>query len=308
MRNRLILDCSAMLPGPFVGKLLAEKGARVLKIESPERPDPALALAGGVYYRDLNSMKERVELSFTDPAGREKFHDLIRQADGLIEGFRPLAKQKLGLDEATLHAINPRLSILSLVGYPEDSPKRDRAGHDLNFQAVTGCLSLFNEPSGIPLTDILAAYEGALSLACAVQEVDQSGKGRRIVVSMIETLTKAQSKWVAEFLETGITPVPGETWLTGRHPCYQIYRAKDGRRIAVGALEEKFWSRLCDVLELPALKPLAYATGPESTEAQRRIQESFSRRNWSEWAPLFETADCCVDPVLEYPEVFSNGL
>lgn len=307
-KPHLILDCSALLPGPYVGKLLAEKGARVIKIESPERPDPAREMAGGVYYRDLNSKKELLELSFLDPVGRAELHRLVRLADGLIEGFRPRAKLKLGLDEATLLAINPKLAILSLVGYPEASPQRDRAGHDLNFQAVTGCLSLFRDPPGLPLTEIFAAYEGALSLAAAISDAERSGRGRRVVVSMTETLKRIQSKWVAEFHDTGIKPIPGETLITGKYPCYQVYRSKDGRRIAVGALEGKFWDRVCEILGLSDLKNEGYATGDASRAAQFKIQEAFSARNWAEWAPLFAAADCCVDPVLEYPEVFPNGL
>ena len=302
--RRLILDCSVLLPGPLAGKLLAEKGARVLKIESPERPDPAREMGSGAYYRDLNSMKQLTWLSFTDPVDRAKFHELVRQADGLIEGFRPQAKLKLGLDAVTLHAINPKLSILSLVGFPEGSPERDRAGHDINFQALTGCLSLFKELPGLPLADLLSAYEGALSLSCAMDEATWTGLGKRIVVSMAKTLLAAQSKIVAEYRETGEAPHPGSTLITGRHPSYRIYRTRDGRRVAVGALERKFWLKVCEILGLPELQDQGLSTGRTSQEAQRKVEAVFARRDWSEWAPLFAAADCCVDPVLEYPEVF----
>lgn len=308
-RRRLILDCSALLPGPLAGKLLAQQGARVLKIESPERPDPAREMGNGIYYRDLNALKELIWISLIEPEGRARFHELVRQADGLIEGFRPQAKLKLGLDEATLHAVNPKLCILSLVGFPEDGPSRDRAGHDINFQALTGCLSLFEELPGLPLADLLSAYEGALSLSCAIDLASrQNGRGKRCVVSMTDTLKGAQSKFAAEYRETRDLPIHGQTLITGRHPSYQIYRSRDGKRIAVGALESKFWHRVCDILALPALRDLGQSTGEISKLAQSQVQAALALQDWAHWAPLFEAADCCVDPVLDYSEVFKDGI
>ena len=120
-----ILDCSALLPGPYIGKLLAKRGARVIKIENPHRPDGAKAM--GSFYSDLNDCKEILPLDLTHPKDRAQFQLLAKSADGLIEGFRPHAKKKLGLDFETLHSINPKLCIVSLVGYPENGPwKRPR--------------------------------------------------------------------------------------------------------------------------------------------------------------------------------------
>ncbi|MGZ3708648.1 MAG: CoA transferase, partial [Bdellovibrionota bacterium] len=198
LEGRTILDCSSLLPGPFLGKLLAQRGAKVIKVENPERPDGARAMGGGAFYRDLNEMKEIVNLEF----GTDAFRALVRKADGLIEGFRPQAKKKLGLDEETLHALNPKLCIASLVGYPEDGPWRDRAGHNLNFEAVTGCLSLFGEMPALPLADLFAAYEGALSLTAAIDATARGDRGRRVVVSMSESLKQVQSGLIRQYQET----------------------------------------------------------------------------------------------------------
>jgi len=122
-----ILDCSVLLPGPFIGKLLIDQGARVIKIENPNRPDPVRELGAGCFYEYLNQEKELVLLDLTTVEGKATFHDLVRNAHGLIDSFCPSAKKKLGLDEESLHAINPKLCIASLVGYPEDSPMKDRA-------------------------------------------------------------------------------------------------------------------------------------------------------------------------------------
>lgn len=313
MKGRLVLDCSTLLPGPFMAKLLAQQGARVVKIENPDRPDPARTL-NPAYYADLNDCKELVKLNLTVEADRAKFRKLVAQADGLIEGFRPAAKKKLGLDEASLHAANPRICILSLVGYPEDGPWRDRAGHDLNFEALTGLLSLFKEMPAIPLADFFGSFEGALSLACAMDETSRNGgKGRRIVISLMETLLRIQSRLIREYRETGNPPRPGETLFSGLFPCYRVYTAGDGRKISVGAIEEKFWQEICSLIGVPELAAHGYATGEKSAETAERIQRAFSSRPWKSvpgkhgWDTVFAAADCCVEPVLDYTEVFGAG-
>ncbi len=306
LQGRMILDCSALLPGPLVGKLLAMRGARVFKIESPERPDPGRKMKA--FYEDLNSCKELVEISLLEPAGRERFHELLRQADGLIEGFRPSAKKKLGLDEKTLLGINPKLCIVSLVGYPETSLMKDRAGHDINFQAVTGCLSLFGSMPGLPLADLFGAYDGALAMACLLDRVAREGTGGRVAVSLSETLNDVQSSLVREYHQTGKVPKPGETLFSGLFPCYHIYSTADGRKIAVGAIEHKFWEKVCSILEVPQYLPHAFATGEKGKEVIQGVQAAFSARSWAEWAELFDPADCCVEPVLDYSEAHPHDV
>lgn len=307
LHGRLILDCSTLLPGPFIGKLLALRGARVIKVENPDRPDGARLIGNG-YYPELNGEKELVWANLTLPTDREKFRPLVKQAHGLIEGFRPAAKKKLGLDAESLHAINPDLCILSLVGYPEDGSWCDRAGHDLNFQAVTGTLSLFKEMPGLPLADLFAAYDGALGMACALDAAARGGGGRRLVVAMSETLKDAQGIMIRGYRETGELPAHGSTLMSGKFPCYRIYRAADGRGVTVGAIEDKFWVRFCGVLGLPELQPHGYATGPKGAETIALVQKTLGARPWTHWAPLFEAADCCVEPILDYAEVYGGGV
>lgn len=306
LQGRLILDCSALLPAPFVGKLLALKGARVLKIENPNRPDPARNM--GPYYRDINDCKELVELDITSPEGRARFHDLVRQADGLIEGFRPSAKKKLGLDEETLLKVNPKLVIGSIIGYPEQGPWKDRAGHDMNFGAVTGVLSLFNEMPALPLADLFAAYDCALSMAAQLDQVARGGQGGRIPTSMTEALLQTQSVLIREHQESGHIPHPQTTLFSGKYPCYRIYRAGDGRRVTVGAIERKFWQKVCEILGVPELADESHATGDRGEQVASKIQAVLGSKPWPHWAPLFDEADCCVEPVLDFSEVDFNGL
>jgi alpha-methylacyl-CoA racemase len=306
LHGLLILDCSTLLPGPRMGKLLALQGAHVIKIENPARPDRAKTM--GAFYEDLNGCKEIIELDLAGSAeDRRKFTTLVAKADGLIEGFRPATKVKLGLDAPTLHAINAKLCIASLVGYPEDGPWADRAGHDMNFQAVTGCLSLFNEMPGLPLADLFGAYEGALSLTAAMSATQRGAPGVRLVISLSETLRSVQSSVVAEFRADGIVPKPEETLFSGKFPCYRVYTARCGRRVTVGAIEHKFWEKVCEILGTPELGPDAYATGEHGAKAIARLQAALGSQPWTFWGPHFDAADCCVEPVLNYREVYGEG-
>jgi alpha-methylacyl-CoA racemase len=306
LHGRLILDCSALLPGPFIGKLLAEMGARVIKVENPFLPDGARAM--GSSYQNLNECKERVELNLKDTQDRQIFDQWVAKAHGLIEGFRPQAKIKLGLDEATLLQTNPKLCITSLVGYPEKGPKKDRAGHDLNFSAATGLISLFNEMPALPMADLFSAYAGAFAMAAALDSVARGGPGRRMVISMTETLESVQGLMIRDFRDTGQAPSPGQTLFSGKFPCYRIYSASDGRRIAVGAIEPKFWEKVCNLLGLSHLVGEGFATGTKGQAVILEVQNVFGSRPWKDWNPLFENADCCVEPVLDYSEVYTSGI
>lgn len=305
LKGLTVLDCSVLLPGPFVGKLMLREGARVIKIESPRHPDRAKMI--GAAYKALNAGKEIVSLDLSNPSDRPRFDVLAREAHGLIEAFRPTTKVKLGLDEKSLHRVNPKLCIASLVGYPETSPLRDRAGHDMNFMARSGALSLFNEQPGLPLGDLFSAYDLALRLAGSMLHAQKAGQGSRIVTSIYETLLSVQDTLVVGYLENGIAPSYGKTLHTGSHPCYRIYRAADGKKIMVAAIEEKFWSKFCSVLGLSHLKGEGLVIGSRAEIVSGEIQNVLGSKSWLEWEPLFATADCCVEPVLEYPEVFGRA-
>ncbi len=298
-----VLDCSALLPGPLLGKLLRQQGARVIKIESPDRPDPARAM--GSIYTDLNAGKEELALNLKDPSDRARFHVLVRSAHGLIEGFRPAAKEKLGLTATALHAINPKICVASLVGYAEEGPLKDRAGHDINFQAQTGCASLFTGMPGLPLADLFSAYEGALRLAVAMRGVEsgQFRQGPREVIVMSEVLERVQSSVRAEYQDTGIVPGPGQTLFAGKYPCYRIYHSAEGHKIAVGAIEPKFWEKICAIAQRPDLEDLAYADGESGAWTAEELQKTLAGKPWSHWEPLFEQADCCVERVRSHAEI-----
>jgi crotonobetainyl-CoA:carnitine CoA-transferase CaiB-like acyl-CoA transferase len=281
-------------------------GAEVFKIESPRHPDGSKAM--GDAYTYLNRGKKIVTLDLTDPKDRGAFHERVRGAHGLIEAFRPQAKAKLGLDEKSLLGVNPKLCIGSLVGYPEHGPWRDRAGHNLNFEAVAGTISMFKEMPTLPLADLFAAYTAALRLTAAMDQAERTGRGSRQVVSMSRVLAEMQGLWVHEFHKTGQAPLPGTTLMSGQNPCYRLYTAGCGRRVAVAAIEHKFWVKVCGILGLNDHVGHGLARGEQARRTIEAVQATLGEKPWSHWAPLFEGADCCVEPVATYEEAYGPGL
>jgi len=257
----------------------------------------------GVFHEVLNGGKELVWIDITSEEGRPQFHELVKQAHGLIEGFRPAAKIKLGLDAETLHAVNPSLCISSIIGWPEDGPDSNRAGHDLNFEARSGMLSLFNEMPALPYADLFASWQAALNLSSALVAQTEGARGIRLVSSMSGVLEEAQSLLKAQYARDGKLPLHGTNLFSGQHPCYRLYRAKCGRRIACGAIEKKFWRQVCSILETPHLVELGLCTGEQAQAVSSEIAGRFASQPWNHWAPLFEAANCCVEPVLDYSEI-----
>lgn len=293
----LILDCSTHLPGAKAAKLLADRGATVIKFENPKFPDPTREFPARYQY--YNDKKQLIQLDLSNPTDYQSFILWVKKADALIEGYRPKTKVKLGLTPERLHQINPNLVILSLSGYSKDSPYIDRAGHDINFEALCGTLSLFNEMPALPLGQMALSYLGAIEILS--QLANPSRPKKVIELSVTQALMDLQGSLIAEYTQTGSLPKPGKTLYSGFYPCYRIYQAQCKTRIAVGAIEPKFWTTLCDALMLPELAGLGLTTQePTRTEIIEKIAIAFASKPWKEWEQLFLEKDCCVEPVLEF--------
>ncbi len=310
-----ILDFSSLLPCPFAADLLAVLGARVIKIESPSRPDPARAFGTGLAYHEVNHRKELVWLDLKVDADRQKLYQLVEKADAGIEGYRPEVKQRLGIDFKTLQKYNPKFVLCSASGFHADGPRSHRAGHDLNFVALSGILDLTRGSDGkpvipgVPLGDIAVAYTAALRLLAAVFAARQTGKGDHVQVTIEEALIDIQRPFLKEQiseLKAGHGVTAGSTLATGQFPCYALYHLEGGT-LAVGALEEKFWQAFCGVIERQDLIPQQFATGPQRDRTQAEVLKALSRRPFAAWAEAFARIDCCVEPVLTVADA-SRGI
>ena len=322
-----VVDLTRNLPGPFATRLLADLGADIIKIE-PLNGDPARAF--GELFTALNHGKETQKVDFRDPAGIETIKAHLKDADVMLDSFRPEVLDGMGLDAKTLHAINPKLVMVSITGYGvADSDDithnwANKAGHDINFMAMSGVLDQLKTADGdqampnIQFADLAGGSDTAvIALLAAVFSAQRMGKGRHVAVSMTHSLyqhlvmPKATGKLVASF--SGKNPKPQHDFLGGLLPCYRLYKTADGRHMAVGSLELKFWQGLCKVLELPELKSKHWQMGvmpntKDSQEAAQVVADTFSSHNLAHWQQVFESADVCVTPVLTLEEAKAHPL
>jgi crotonobetainyl-CoA:carnitine CoA-transferase CaiB-like acyl-CoA transferase len=305
---------------------LADLGADVIKVEDTGEGDymrafpPTVRNAAGTpvnpSYEAVNRAKRSIAIDLKRPEGREVLLRLARRADALIEGFRPGVLERLGLDWATLHAANPKLVVCSLSGYGQTGPLAQRAGHDLNYIAMTGVLDqarVGGEPAipNLQMGDLLGGALSALAmLLAALLAAQRTGQGRYVDVAMTDGLLAHHFFPHAE-LDAGSSPVAQRTLLTGGVACYRAYRTADGRHLAVGALEFKFWKAFCTAAGLPELVERHWSRGeaPGSDAAQdtiARVAQRIAQRTSADWEQVFEQVDCCVTPVLTPAEALAH--
>ncbi len=313
-----VLDLTRLLPGPLATQHLADYGADVVKIEDTGAGDYARTLGamGGdtsYLYQVVNRNKRSLRLDLKHADGKAAFEKLVETADILVEGFRPGVMDKLGLGYEALARINPRLVFCSISGYGQTGPYALRAGHDINYIGYAGVLDQIGTAGGAPaisnlqLGDLLGGTMTALfGVLVALVDARASGKGRLVDVSMTDGVMAHAIFPLTEVLANGRVKPRGEDLLTGEVPCYGVYRTADGRYMAVGALEEKFWHLVCDTLGRPDLKPAHLASGAAGAAARAEVASIFGARTQAEWIEVFDAVDCCVTPVLTMEESLEN--
>jgi len=313
-----VLDLTRLLPGPMATLHLADLGADVIKIEDTGAGDYARGM-GRVqegmsdFFRLVNRNKRAIRLDLKQPRGREIFFRLAERADVVVEGFRPGVMDKLGAGYAALAARNPRIVLCSITGYGQDGPYRERAGHDINYMGYAGVADQIGGEGGPPIVpnfqiaDLLGgALVPAMGILAALLDARASGRGRHVDASMTDAVFAHAVFPLLGLLERGAAPERGTTMLSGGLPCYNLYRTRDQRYMAVGALEKKFWETLCDILRCPELKPMHLVYGEEARPVKAKLAALFATRTQAEWAQTFAGADCCVSPVLTMAEALDN--
>lgn len=315
-----VLDLSRLLPGPVCTLHLADLGAEVIKIEDTGAGDYARSLGAGAapgqdsyFFRMVNRNKRGLRLDLKQPAGVEAFLRLARDADVVVESFRPGVVDRLGVGYAAVKAVNPRIVYCAITGYGQDGPWRDRAGHDINYVATAGVLDQIGTAGGEPalpnfqIGDLLGgAMAGLAGILAAVVGARATGQGRYVDVSMTDAVfAHAYSPLLAKLVH-GHTRPRGEDLLSGALPGYGLYRTADGRHMAVGALEAKFWDLFCDAMDRPDLKPCGFVGGERAAWARRELETAFAAQPQSHWAAKFEQVDCGVTPVLTFDEAIEQ--
>ena len=300
-----VLDFSRLLPGAYCTLLLADLGADVIKVEQAGRGDPLRAMPGGpVYFDALHRGKRSVALRFKTPAGQAAIRKLVAASDVLVEGFRPGVMEKMGLGYEDLSRQNRRLVYCAITGYSSNGPLRDRAGHDLNYLALGGPLSLMPKTAqGIPAipsiqaADLGGAVTAAMAILAALFEREHTSHGRRLEVPMFDVV----QSWIGHWFAGARAHVAGLD-LTGGLPCYHVYRVQDGF-LTVAALETPFWLTFCDVIGRPDLGPRQ-----ADSSAIDEVQAILAPRTRDQWVAAFAGRDACVEPCLSLEEVLAWGV
>ncbi len=315
-----VLDFTTLLPGPFATMALADMGAAVVRVESPNRPDMVRFLPpydGDVsaWHAVLNRNKRSLALDLK----REGAADIVRRLvtgggyDIVIEQFRPGVMERMGIGYEALRAANPSLIYCALTGYGQTGPLRDRAGHDNNYLALSGALSYSGRretgppPLGIQVADVGGGAMGALvGLLAAVIHRAATGRGQYVDISMFDMMVAWQAHLISHTLIAEETPAPESMALNGGR-VYDLYETADGRWLSVGSLEPKFWEGFCAAIERPDLVAPGLSIDPETQAwARGEVRAAVATRSLTEWVDVFAPLDVCVEPVLSVPEMLAH--
>jgi alpha-methylacyl-CoA racemase len=316
-----VLDLTRLLPGGFCSLLLADFGADVVKVEdtgmgdylrwTPPHYDGADPTAGGAMFLALNRGKRSIRIDLKTDAGREVLLRLARDADVLLESFRPGVLDRLGVGWERLREVNPRLVYCAITGYGQDGPYRDRAGHDIDYLAIAGLLGLSGEAGGPPvqaagqIADVGGALMAAFGVLAALRERDRSGEGQLVDLAMTDGALAWMALVAARTLAGGGPPERGRLELAGGLLCYRPYRCADGW-VALGALEPKFWRAWCEGVGRADLVERQFE--PPGSDAHAEVEREFARRTRDEWAAFNAEHDCCLEPVLELDQALASPL
>jgi crotonobetainyl-CoA:carnitine CoA-transferase CaiB-like acyl-CoA transferase len=308
-----VLDLTRYIPGPYCTQLLADLGADVVKVEPPSG-DPTRRVPpdiGGdsVVHAALNRGKRSIVVDLRAPDGPGVVQRLARRADVLVETFRPGVLARRGLGEAELRAANPRLVYCSISGYGQDGPLALRAGHDIDYAALGGFLGTNRGGDGRPVlpgtqvADMTGGLLAVIAVLAALQRRERTGRGQHLDVSLFEGVLALMTVPAARTLAGG--DALGE--LGGRYACYKVYRCADGRELAVGALEPKFWETLCVALGLPERIPRQWEDGAARDETVAVFARRFAEKDRAAWLRELAEVETCVEPVLELDEALTQA-
>ena len=316
--NLKILDFTTLLPGPYATLLLSDMGADVIKVSSPKRRDLVLeyepylegtALSANEAW--LGRGKRNIFLDLKNPHAVQMIRNLILTYDIVIEQFRPGVMDRLGLGYEDLKKINPGLIYCSLTGYGQTGPLSERAGHDCNYMARSGNLSMAGyadqgpAPMNMQIADICCgSMNSVIGILAAVNYRQMTGKGQYIDVAMLDGLIPLTGMDGVRYLTTGEETGREEGRLNGGS-VYGYYETADGGYLSVGSMEPKFWKIFCETLGCPEFTEGGVMPA-DAEQVKGRIREIIRAKTRQEWAGIFRDKDCCVEPVASLGEALDE--
>jgi len=323
-----VLDLSNYVPGALCTMILGDFGADVIKVE-PAEPFPAEDMGYSskgeekrkkAAYFTLNRNKKSIGINLRSEEGQKIFHHMVKEADVVIEGYRPGVVKRLKIDYDTVKAINPRIIYCSLSGYGQDGPYRLYPGHDINYISHAGVLGLLGpkeERPPIPLNLIAdfagVSLYGAVAILLALRVREMTGKGQYLDHTYMEGALHLLTWFTQEYFHSGKVMRRGETWASGGYPHYDTYKTKDGKYISIGCLEPHFWDNLCKAIGREDLMPFKWDMDMTFRTPDRKLQEIredlqkiFLTKTRDEWFDLLITKDICIGKVYSIDEVFED--
>jgi len=317
-----VLDLSLFLPGPAATQMMADHGARVIKVENPGAPEPTRSAQafpwqqGGetVMFRNTQRGKESIALDLKSEAGKAALTALIKSADVLVEAFRPGVISRLGFGPEVVHGLNPRLVMCSISAFGQSGPWRDRPAHDTATVAASGVLSLTRSPEddsgpaiiGVAISDMLSSWSALSGILMALLRRETTGRGDYLDVSMHEAVLAASPNILGPVFAGDQAPERLQERTHGGGAMLNIYRTADDRFLALGGGEHKFVKALFEGLARPEF--IAPVTGPAGSAHEPAInflRATFRGRTLAEWQEWFEGRDICWSPVLDLQEAWS---
>jgi alpha-methylacyl-CoA racemase len=307
-----ILDFTYLLPGPYGTMLLADMGADVIKVENSLSPDimrmmPPYVDDMSAAYSHVNRGKKSLSLNLKKPEAREIIYNLVREYDVVVEQFRPGTMDRLGIGYERLAKINPSIIYCSLTGYGQTGSYAGRAGHDINYMAVSGVESMSGRKetgpvlTGIQVADIASGSKNlVIGVLAAYINRTNTGKGDYIDVSITDGVFSMSVFMTAGYLAGGNEPVRGDLLSGGA--LYDFYTTADGGYLSVGPVEQKFFSAFCECIGCADIVP----TGIINWNHKERVAKIIAEKPLSHWREVFSSCDACVEPVYSVGEAIAN--
>lgn len=320
LEGLMVLDLSKLASGPYCTMLLGDMGAEIIKIEAGGGRASEAFLPGIAENQEDQSAvnasarnKRSLVLNLKTEEARKIFYQLAKDADVIVEEFRPGVVKRLGIDYETIRKINPRIIYCSITGFGQDGPYNNLASHDINYLSIGGAQGILGNPGGapVPQTNIIADFaaggmQAAIGILTALMARTRTGKGQHVDISITDGIVSLMHAEVSLYHAMGRVPGPGETLFFTGAPWYAIYETKDGKHLSVGSLEPWFWENLCKGLGLEDMIPYQWAGEPKWKEMKSRFQKVFLTKTRDEWVELLMPANTCVAPVYALDETFSD--
>ena len=310
-----ILDLTRLYPGPLGAMMLADMGAEVIKIEDMNAPDymrfyPPYIESQSAGFVAVNRSKRSLALNLKTKKGVAVFFSLLKTADLVIEQFRPGVLDEAGIGFEAARLVKKDIIYVSITGYGQNGPYANNAGHDINFMGYAGILSATGSGKtgpvipGPQLGDVAGgAYMSIIACLSALWAREKTGQGQRVDVSMLDGVLPLMTLQMAHYQATKIAFAPGEPPLSGGLACYGVYPCADGKHVALGILEAKFWKLFCEKVDHPEWIEKHWVMGEEALQLKQEIAALFRTKTRDEWIDETKNMDVCLTPVLDISEI-----